>query len=356
MRELRFERTFVPPYLGDDGIAVGCCAYALYGDKGLSSESPPPLWDKPLSPYLGPMPTDVEIPARLQLGQPPGSREVVPDEGERVEQIVDELTSGGIVALYDGRSELGLRALGHRSILDTRRPACLAEEATTWFRLGEGAEAWAGDVSPYMSVTAAVWEERRDEIPAVTHVDGSSRLQTVTEEAEPRYHRLIKAFFEKTGVPIVLNTSFNTLKAGQSWSLLGTPPCHSTQKQADVTKLLGQARKGGATTPSSLPKRAGTVHYKSTFSAGLGKLGDDNDVRMPDRPMHDERNGGWFELLDDLEGQILGVADGTVGVDEIMAQFTADDDFEDITGADRFLLENVIQRIVRLYEQTFISW
>ena len=77
---------------------------------------------------------------------------------------------------------------------------------------------------------------------------------------------------------------------------------------------------------------------------------------MPARPMHDERDRGWFELLDNLEGQILGVSDGTVGVNELMTQFTAEEDFDEITGADRLLLENVIQRLVRLYDHTFVGW
>ena len=92
-------------------------------------------------------------------------------------------------------------------------PSCLAEEAGNWFDLGEHAAANNNNVSPFMGITAPVKESKRDMIPAVTHVDGSSRLQTVTSDANPSYHPLISAFFKATGVPMVLNTSFNTLKS-----------------------------------------------------------------------------------------------------------------------------------------------
>lgn len=80
---------------------------------------------------------------------------------------------------------------------------------------------------------------------------------------------------------------------------------------------------------------------------------------MPDRPMHNanDNNGGWFELLDDLEGQLLGVCDGTVGVNEIRTQFAAvseNESYDTITDADQYLVESIIRRLVRLYEHTSI--
>ena len=74
---------------------------------------------------------------------------------------------------------------------------------------------------------------------------------------------------------------------------------------------------------------------------------------MSNRPMHNDKDGGWFELLDDMEGQLLGICDGTVGVNEMMTQFTAmslEENYDKITEADQFLLENIISRLVRLYE------
>lgn len=133
------------------------------------------------------------------------------------------------------------------------------------------------------------------------------------------------------------------------------------RKQANIRTLLGEEQKSGIMTRPSFPKRAGSVNYKTEFS-----VGDDDGqsiesktvVQMPNRPMHNEKEP-WFELLDDLEGQLLGICDGTVGVNEIMTQFTAmaeEENYDKITEADQFLLENIIRRLVRLYEHTLISW
>lgn len=406
-RELGFENTFIPPYPGDDGIAIGCCAFGLFGSSKSASTvqetAGPSLWNETISPYLGPMPTLSDIKEAIEWADPWLEVETIEDETKRNDMIVEELVSGGVVAIYNGRSELGPRALGHRSILaDPRKkglvrfinefvkkresfrpfaPSCLAEEAADWFDLGAHAANVHNNVSPYMSITAQVKDAKRDMIPAVTHVDGSSRLQTVTESAEPYYHRLISAFFEATGVPMVLNTSFNTLKsepivetprnAIRSFlSSMGTIEMLVMgeyvikRKNANIRTLLGEEQKNGMMTPPSFPTRAGTVHYKTTFSAGIG--GDDDNsidsktlVQMPDRPMHNEMDGGWFELLDDLEGQLLGVCDGTMGVNEVMTQFTSmneGENYDKITDDDQLLLENIIRRLVRLYEHTLISW
>ena len=80
---------------------------------------------------------------------------------------------------------------------------------------------------------------------------------------------------------------------------------------------------------------------------------------MPNRPMYNDKDGGWFELLDDMEGQLLGICDGTVGVNEMMTQFAAmslEENYDKITEADQFLLENIICRLVRLCEHSLISW
>lgn len=328
--------------------------------------------------------------------------ETVPDEGRRHDLIVEELAAGGVVAVYNGRSELGPRALGHRSILaDPRKkgpvrfinesvkkresfrpfaPSCLAEEAGAWFELGDHAAARDDDVSPYMSLTAQVKEAKRELIPAVTHVDGSSRLQTVTPAADPGYHRLISAFHAATGVPMVLNTSFNTLPgepiveaprdAVRSFlSSMGALEMlvmgeHVIRRKAiDVRTLLGEEGRDGMT-PPSFPKRAGAVTYETTFSAGLG---DDSEgvsnsvtrVQMPARPIHNDKDGGWFDILDDLEGELLGICDGTVGVNEIVTQFAAmaeEENYDRVTQTDQLVAENIIQRLVRLHEHTLISW
>lgn len=406
-RELGFENTFIPPYPGDDGIAIGCCAFGLFGRINPPSITQdticPLLWNETLSPYLGPMPTASDMKDAVEWAEPWLDVEIISDESKRNDVIVEELVSGGVVAIYNGRSELGPRALGHRSILaDPRKkglvrfinefvkkresfrpfaPSCLAEEAADWFELGMHATHIQNNVSPYMSITAQVKEEKRGIIPAVTHVDGSSRLQTVTSLAEPRYHRLISAFFKATGVPMVLNTSFNTLKsepivetpqnAIRSFlSSMGTVEMLVMgdfvlkRKAVNIRTLLGEEQSNGMMTPPSFPTRPGSVDYKTTFSAGMGgdednPLGSKTIVQMPDRPMHNEMDGGWFELLDDLEGQLLGMCDGTMGVNEIMTQFTSmneDASYDKITEDDQLLLENIIRRLARLYEHTLLSW
>ena len=138
-------------------------------------------------------------------------------------EIVNCLTNGGVVGWFNGRAEFGPRALGGRSIIaDPRRndakeilnlkikrresfrpfaPSILKEEVKNWFELDEPV--------PFMEKVFPIKVEKRAEIPAVTHADGSGRLQTVDAAVSPRYHALISEFFKQTGVPILLNTSFN---------------------------------------------------------------------------------------------------------------------------------------------------
>lgn len=146
----------------------------------------------------------------------------LPDEA-LYEEVVGCLTDGGVVGWFNGRAEFGPRALGGRSIIaDPRRsdakdilnakikrresfrpfaPSILKEEVSKWFELDEPV--------PFMEKVFPIRAEKRAEIPAVTHADGSGRLQTVDAGVSPRYHGLISAFHRATGVPILLNTSFN---------------------------------------------------------------------------------------------------------------------------------------------------
>ena len=95
------------------------------------------------------------------------------------------------------------------------------------------------------------------------------------------------------------------------------------------------------------------------FIGGFDVAVGDRRTRRRDRRDVDRGRNRWFELLDDLEGQLLGVCDGTMGVNEIMTQFTSmneDENYDKITDDDQLLLENIIRRLVRLYEHTLISW
>ncbi|HYA97716.1 MAG TPA: carbamoyltransferase C-terminal domain-containing protein, partial [Methylomirabilota bacterium] len=144
-------------------------------------------------------------------------------EDELARRAAQLVAEGKILGWYQGRAEWGPRALGNRSIVaDPRRqnmkeilnqrikhreifrpfaPSILAETAGEWFEKSHP--------SPFMTLAYSVRPERRAKIPAPTHVDGTGRLQTVTHEANPRYWKLIRAFGDLTGVPLVLNTSFN---------------------------------------------------------------------------------------------------------------------------------------------------
>ena len=122
-RELGFRNVFIPPYPGDDGIALGCCAYGLFGNTASSNHDfsimRPKIWSKPISPYLGPQPSEPEIKAAIEYAAPWLEYESVPDDQERFDIMAEEIDSGGVIAWFQGRSESGPRALGHRSIIGT---------------------------------------------------------------------------------------------------------------------------------------------------------------------------------------------------------------------------------------------
>merc|ERR1740124_2179669 len=126
-RELGFENVFVPPYPGDDGIAVGCCAYGLFGNAALEKGGEvvdghghghgPTVWSEPASPYLGCQYTNERVRKEIDAAAPWLEVELVSDDRERFDMMAEDIEAGGVVAWYQGRSELGPRALGHRSIL-----------------------------------------------------------------------------------------------------------------------------------------------------------------------------------------------------------------------------------------------
>lgn len=201
---------YAPPHASDAGLAIGC---ALLQSIGAGSK-PQPM----LHAYLGPEYSEDEILGILKQARAPYD---YVDDLERT--VAKDIASGKIVGWFQGRMEFGPRALGNRSILaDCRRaemkdiinhrvkfrepfrpftPSVLEEAGKDYFQ--------HPGISPYMNITFLVRPEKKDEIPAVVHVDGTVRIQTVSAKTNPRYHRLISEFAKVTGVPVVLNTSLN---------------------------------------------------------------------------------------------------------------------------------------------------
>jgi len=208
-----FEEVFVQPAAGDNGTALGAALY--WGNPGpqRTTESLPHA-------YWGPSYDRASIEDALRAAKVPYTE--LP-EAALVARVAQLLSEGNVVGWFHGRMEWGPRALGARSLLaDPRRPdikekinriikkrepfrpfapSVLAERATDYF---EGYQP-----SPFMLFTFPVRQSKRGMIPAVTHTDGTARPQGVTEAASPRYYRLIRRFEELTGIPMLLNTSFN---------------------------------------------------------------------------------------------------------------------------------------------------
>ncbi|MGB6834689.1 MAG: carbamoyltransferase [Candidatus Acidiferrum sp.] len=214
-----FEQVYVHPAAGDAGLAVGAAFYVWHQILGNPRTF---VMDQA---YWGPGYTRDESRSAIDANG-------MVRNGCRVEELAENnlmqrtaaiVADGKILGWFQGRAEWGPRALGNRSIVaDPRRaemkeilnqrikhreifrpfaPSILAESTGEWFEKSHP--------SPFMTLAYSVRPEKRDKIPAPTHVDGTGRLQTVTREANPRYWSLIKAFEQLTGVPVVLNTSFN---------------------------------------------------------------------------------------------------------------------------------------------------
>ena len=209
-----FKRVYVQPAAGDSGTALGVC-FQIH--NGVLQQ---PRGDIMLGAYTGPEFSNDEIKVELERA---GLRFEVLNDIELTRRAASDIAGGLVVGWFQGKMEFGPRALGNRSIVvDPRRadmkdilndrikkrepfrpfaPSILAERVGDYFEQTHPA--------PTMLMVYQIKSERRDEIPAVTHVDGSGRLQTVSQELNPRYYQLISDFERMTGVPVVLNTSFN---------------------------------------------------------------------------------------------------------------------------------------------------
>ncbi len=214
VRESPFDEIFIPPSPHDGGTALGCAVYGMLECLGAPSDF---RW---VNDFLGPEPDDEAI-ERAVGGV--SSDLVVEKPDDLIGRIVELLDGGRVVALYHGRSESGPRALGNRSILaDARHPAMQDHinarvKGREWFRplaplvLLEAAST-IFDIdrpAPFMQLAADVRPEYRASLPAITHVDGTARLQTVEPENTPLLHAILDRFASRTGCPVLLNTSLN---------------------------------------------------------------------------------------------------------------------------------------------------
>ncbi|MCX7876198.1 MAG: carbamoyltransferase [Melioribacteraceae bacterium] len=239
LRENIFEDIWIQPAAGDAGGALGAAlaSYYMYFDQPLIKKNGRDLQK---GSYLGTEYSDFEIEEFLSKHKIPFHKV---NQDELIETISDEIANGKIIGWFNGKMEFGPRALGSRSIIGDARnpemqkkmnlkikfresfrpfaPSVLAEKVSEWFELDRE--------SPYMLLVADVKKEKqfqmteeqkklwgieklnvvRSEIPAVTHVDYSARIQTVNKIDNPVYHRLIERFYEKTNCPVIVNTSFN---------------------------------------------------------------------------------------------------------------------------------------------------
>ena len=249
LREGPFKDVWIQPAAGDAGCAVGAALDVYYnycqGERKLRPDGRAAQGGS----FLGPSFSDTEIQAFLDTHGYPSTK-LSPQE--RPSRLASLLEAGKVVGHFAGRLEFGPRALGARSILGDPRnpetqtvlnlkikyresfrpfaPTVLAEKVSDYFELDRE--------SPYMLLVAAVRKERqvpldefrgddmlpyvrqlRSDVPAITHVDYSARIQTIQRDDHPEYYDLIRAFYEKTGCPVIVNTSFNV----RGEPIVGTP-------------------------------------------------------------------------------------------------------------------------------------
>ncbi len=246
LQESGFEQLYVQPAAGDGGGALGAALHVYHSMLG----HPRKLVMRHA--YWGQAYGNGDVEGFLK--REGIAYEAVPDEDELLDRTVGALVEGKVIGWYQGRFEWGPRALGNRSILaDPRRaemkdvvntkikfrepyrpfaPSVLAEEAETFFELPDAA---VQDPARFMLLVAPVRSEKQGVIPAITHVDGTGRLQTVFEETNPLYYDLIRRFGEATGVPVVLNTSFNL----RGEPIVTTPEnAYSTFKRSEMDLLV----------------------------------------------------------------------------------------------------------------------
>ncbi len=214
----KFENIFIPAFAGDNGGSIGSSIYYLnkIGIKEFSNIS---------NPYLGPSFDNFEIKKVINDNICSSKFEILDLENEdrMIQKVTDLLVDGNIIGWFQGKMEIGSRALGNRSIICDPRLQNARDLINTKIKFREKFRPFAPSImeeyvldwfvkkqlSPYMSFVIDFKEEKKKLVPAIVHVDGTGRLQTVSYKNNKLYYNLIKSFFKKTDVPIILNTSFN---------------------------------------------------------------------------------------------------------------------------------------------------
>jgi carbamoyltransferase len=217
----RFREVYVQPAAGDDGTAIGAAFYVEHAVLGR------PRRYVMRDAYTGPGYADGEVTSAIESARRNGWDPAIDvrrlDDGDLYREVAGAVAAGKVVGWFQGRMEFGPRALGNRSIVADPRRADMKDILNQRIKHRETYRPFAPSVleeksgeifersepSPFMLLVYKVREGQRARIPAVTHVDNTGRLQTVSAATNPRYHALISEFERQTGVPLMLNTSFN---------------------------------------------------------------------------------------------------------------------------------------------------
>ncbi len=231
-----FQSLHIPSAPGDDGTALGAAYLAYRKDHPDNTDQV-----ESLSPYLGSSVNQKSLQRLLKFGQQTNLFHYPQTIAEETAKLLAE---GALVGWFQGRAEFGPRSLGNRSILADPRPASMRDTINSRVKFREEFRPFAPSIldeygdeyfedyqqSPYMERTLKFKKTKHDKVPAVVHVDGTGRLQTVKYEWNPLFYRLIEAFRQITDIPVLLNTSFN---------VMGKPIIHSVEDAVSVFYTSG---------------------------------------------------------------------------------------------------------------------
>ena len=245
LKEGPFERIHIPPSPGDGGSAIGCALYVYYSilnnKRIIEQDSAQTIQN---SVYLGPQYSNDQILSFLDSKNISYKKY---EKDELLKHTATLISEQNIVGWFQGRVEWGPRALGDRSILADPRNGKMKDILNEKIKHRESFRPFAPSIleeyvpeyfeldipSPYMLLVAKI--KKPDKIPAVTHVDGTGRLQSVSRKANPLYYDLINEFYKITGVPVIVNTSMNV----KGEPIVNTPEqCYNMLKKTDMDYVV----------------------------------------------------------------------------------------------------------------------